>query len=268
MKVSTIPLYDTPPLDIGGERPTLTYYRAEQKRGRGTVIICPGGGYAIRAPHEGEGYALFLNRAGLDAFVVDYRVSPNRFPRPLLDARRAVRLVRQRAAEYGIDPSKIAIMGSSAGGHLAALTATYRGALTGEGVDATDSIDPLPNAQILCYPVIDLYRPYAHLGSAENLLGEEQLADAPRYTPSDIADAQTPPAFIWHTAADSCVDVTNSYVYAMALRRLNIPCELHVFPFGPHGQGLADSHDDRDSLYMREWSSLLLRWLQLYGYLN
>ena len=125
---------------IGGELPMLTYYPSENKKGNGTVIICPGGGYCKRAPHEGEGYAKYLNSIGLDAFVVDYRVDPNRFPYPLLDARRSVRYVRKNAEKFGIDPNKIAIMGSSAGGHLAALTSTYRGQIEGEGVDEINKV--------------------------------------------------------------------------------------------------------------------------------
>ena len=113
-----------PPLYIGGEIPKLTYYPAKDQRGNGTVIIAPGGGYGMRAPHEGEGYARFLSENGLNAFVLDYRVAPNRFPTELLDARRAVRFVRANAELFGIDPNHVAFMGSSAGGHLAALVST------------------------------------------------------------------------------------------------------------------------------------------------
>ena len=113
MEKKIIDLWEnTPPDYTEGEIPKLTYYPAESKKGRGTVVICPGGGYSGRANHEGEGYAVFLNECGLDAFVLDYRVAPNRFPTPLLDARRAVRYVRANAEKYGINPEKIAIMGS------------------------------------------------------------------------------------------------------------------------------------------------------------
>ena len=122
---------NVPGYEEGHHHPTLEFYKTENKRGRGTVVILPGGGYARRAPHEGEGYAKFLNELGLDCFVLQYRCAPTRFPYPLLDARRAMRYVRANAEKYGIDPEKIAIMGSSAGGHLAEMTATYREKLDG-----------------------------------------------------------------------------------------------------------------------------------------
>ena len=106
--------------------PMIHYYPADKKCGKGCVVIFPGGGYSGRAAHEGQGYAEFFAKNGIDSFVVDYRVKPTLFPYPLLDARRAVRYVRANAEKYGIDPEKIAVMGSSAGGHLAALVSTYK----------------------------------------------------------------------------------------------------------------------------------------------
>ena len=249
---------------IGGEIPMLTYYPTENKLGKGTVVICPGGGYCKRAPHEGEGYAKYLNSIGLDAFVVDYRVHPNHFPYPLLDARRAVRYVRENAEKYGIDPNKIAIMGSSAGGHLAALTSTYRGVIDGEGVDALDSVDATPNAQILCYPVIDFN---GHNGSFIHLLGDklEEMRDS--VTPSLIADKDTPPAYIWHTAEDTCVNILNTYDYVKALKKLSVPVELHVYPFGAHGLGLANE-GGRTVPHVQSWAPLMQEWLKLMGWIE
>ncbi len=248
----------------GDFRPTLTYYPAREKKGSGTAVICPGGAYRIRSQYEGEGYALFLNSLGLDAFVLDYRVTPCYFPAPLLDARRAMRYVRKSAPQLGIDPNKIAIMGSSAGGHLAALTSTYRGELSGEAFDPDRDVDCIPDGQILCYPVLDRR---GHEGSYQNLLGSEvdRLDDS--VTPYLIADGLTPPAFIWHTCTDLSVNVENTYCYATNLHQLNIPCELHVFPLGGHGLGLADE-DVRNIPYVAKWSTLLADWLRLYGYLN
>jgi len=168
--VKVIELWDSVPgYEEGHHHPTLEYYPAENKHASGTVIIFPGGGYARRAPHEGEGYAKFLNEQGMSCFVLQYRVAPTRFPYPLLDARRAVRYVRANAEKFGIDKDKIAVMGSSAGGHLAALISTYRGEIDGEGADELDNTDCLPNAHILCYPVTDMD---SHNGSYRNLLGE------------------------------------------------------------------------------------------------
>ena len=252
------------PYYIGGESPKLTYYKAQKKLGCGTVIICPGGGYSGRAPHEGYGYAEFLNSRGLDAFVLDYRVAPNKYPAALSDARRAIRFVRHNAEKFGINPDKIAIMGSSAGGHLAAHAATYIGELSEEVGDEIDSESYIPNGQILCYPVIDKE---GHLGSYENLLGDRLAELCDSVTPYNLASEKTPPAFIWHTASDTCVDIKNTYRYATKLRELCIPSELHIFPYGKHGLGLANASWAAEP-HVSAWSDLLVAWLELYEYLN
>lgn len=246
------------------EVPQITPYVPAERKSDGAVVIFPGGGYAGRADHEGRGYAEFLNATGITAFVVDYRVAPHHFPLPLLDARRAVRWVRANALEYGIDPQKIAVMGSSAGGHLAALTATYTDSLPDEALDAIDGQDSHPNAQILCYPVICAPNGdgVAHMGSYQNLIGGGNTALEQKLDPIHNITAQTPPAFIWHTSDDDCVNVINSYRYATALRGQNIPVELHVLPHGPHGMGLAPGND-----YIARWADWLIRWFSYIGWL-
>ena len=249
------------------EVPMIHYYPASEKKGRGTVVIFPGGGYSMRAPHEGEGYAEFLNEFGLDVFVVDYRVTkggePGIYPDPVLDARRAVRFVRANAERFGINPEKIAVMGSSAGGHLTAAVSTYRESLEGEGADSLDSVDYIPNAQILCYPVTDIR---SHRGSYINLLGgdAEKLADS--YDPIARADSTTPPAFIWHTAEDATVSVLGSYRYAAKLKELEIPVEMHIFPFGRHGLGTGKVSERGLLEHITPWTELLRRWLDLFGF--
>ncbi len=267
MEEKTIKLWgDTPPLYIGGEIPSITYYPAKEKRGAGTVIICPGGGYGIRAPHEGEGYALHFNENGLDAFVLNYRVVPNKFPAALLDARRAIRYVRANAEKYGIDPNKIAIMGSSAGGHLAALTSNYTERIDGEGYDGLDEVDPMPNAQFLCYPVTDFA---SHHGSYNNILGEGHSEEARlAITPNLLIGKHTPPAFIWHTFADEGVAVASTYDYVTRLKKFEIPTELHIYPFGKHGLGLAKDPDWGVLEHVQSWGELLIRWLKLYEYIK
>ena len=249
------------------EIPRIHYYAAAEKKGRGTVIIFPGGGYSNRAAHEGEGYAEFLNEFGLDAFVVDYRVTnkveQDVFPDPVLDARRAVRFVRANAEKFGIDPEHIAVMGSSAGGHLTAAVSTYRMKLDGEGADALDEVDYLPNAQILCYPVTSIM---SHKGSYLNLLGERAEAIADEYDPILLADDKTPPAFIWHTAADAGVSVLGSYNYAAKLKTLGIPVEMHIFPFGAHGLGTGKVEHRGIEPHITIWTELLRRWLELFGF--
>ncbi|MBP3605816.1 MAG: alpha/beta hydrolase [Clostridia bacterium] len=220
------------------------------------VVVLPGGGYSHRAAHEGEGYAQLLNSYGYTAAVVDYRVAPNRFPIPLLDARRALRFMRAHAEEFGISKDKVLVMGSSAGGHLAALAATYTLPIEGEGADAIDGEDFLPSGQILCYPVISSDEAVSHKGSYQNLLGaayEKREA----YSPELLVSEKTPPAFLWHTAADAVVNVCNSYRYATALREKGVSCELHVFPEGPHGLGTAPA-----SPYVSRWTMMLIDWLR------
>ena len=239
--------------------PEITPYIPKQKTSDCAIVIFPGGGYAMRANHEGEGYAAFLTENGITAFVVDYRVAPATFPAPLLDARRAVRFVRAHAKEFGINPQEIAVMGSSAGGHLAALTSTYLAPIEGEGVDEIDKQPFLPNAQVLCYPVICAPADdgVAHEGSYQNLLGDAWNTNADAYDPSKLVSTSTPPAFVWHTHDDNTVNVINSYRYATALREHGIDMEMHIFPHGRHGLGLSP-----DQPHPAQWSELLINWLR------
>ncbi len=245
------------------EIPTITPYIPEKRTSNAAIVILPGGAYRVRAPHEGEAYAKFFNEKGICAFVCDYRVFPHRFPLPILDARRAMRWVRYNAEKYGIDKNKIAIMGSSAGGHLAATTSTYFESIEYEGVDDIDKEDFIPNAQILCYPVIKLSADsqVAHVSSCATLLGEELLHLARDLTPQNIVSEKTPPCFVWHTLADSGVPVGNSLDYAAALRTKGISCELHIFPDGYHGLGLAKG-EDKIAKHVSSWTDMLLRWLE------
>ena len=251
------------------ETPKIHYYAASEKKGRGAVIIFPGGGYRNRAPYEGEGFAEFICELGLDAFVVDYRVAMNNdtsgiFPDPLLDARRAVRFVRANAEKFGIDPERIAVIGSSAGGHLAATLCTYRSKLEGEGADELDEIDYLPNAQLLAYPVTSIM---SHRGSYLYLLGESPETIAEGYDPTLLANDKTPPAFIWHTAEDGVVNVTGTLNYASRLKALGIPVEMHIFPFGPHGLGTG-CLAGRENPHVAVWTELLGRWLRLFNFFD
>ena len=245
------------------EIPSIIHYEPAVRRSDAAVIIFPGGGYSHRAPHEGNGYALFLNELGISAFVVHYRTTPAHFPDQLMDARRAVRFVRANAERFGVNPERVAVMGSSAGGHLAALVSTYRGKLSCEGIDEIDALPYLPNAQILCYPVISSDESVTHRGSYINLLGEgEAYERRTEVDPHLLVSDDTPQAFIWHTATDTGVNVINSYRYATALREHNIPCEMHIFPIGPHGMGLAAYNP-----HVAQWSGLLANYLRLIGFL-
>ncbi|MBE6758218.1 MAG: alpha/beta hydrolase [Ruminococcaceae bacterium] len=247
------------------EIPAIIPYLPEEKKSDAAVVIFPGGGYGCRAAdHEGDQFARFFNEAGITAFLVEYRVFPHHFPSPLLDARRAVRFVRAHAAEYGISVDRIAVMGSSAGGHLAAITATYAGEEPIEKPDTIDRENGIPNAQILCYPVIcaPAADGIAHVGSYQKLLGDAPLVSADAVDPAKNVTDQTPPAYVWHTADDNVVNVINSYTYATALRNHNVPLEMHIFPHGPHGLGLGANEP-----YVRPWADHLLRWFGWLGWL-
>ena len=243
------------------EIPSITIYKPYLKTSNSAVICFAGGGYYARCDHEGLGYANFIRSLGITAFVVDYRCGPAHFPDQLLDARSAVRFVRARAEEFGIDKNKICVIGSSAGGHLCALLSTYRGELENEAQTLYVKEDYLPNAQILCYPLISTDPELIHEGSFQNLLGD-LFERRHEFSPEKIADEKTPTAFIWHTAGDGLVNVIHSYEYAQKLRKLNVPCELHVFPFGRHGLGLAN-----DEPHVAQWKQLLVNWFKLNGYI-
>ncbi len=232
--------------------------------GRAAVLVLPGGGYHRKAAHEGAPVAEWLASLGLAAFVLDYRVSPYRHPVPLLDARRAMRLIRSRAAEWNVDPRRVGVLGFSAGGHLAACLGTIDPGYAEKPSDEVDAFDSVPNAQILCYPVISFCKD-AHLGSAEQLLGPGMNDEESRRALSCELHVgpTTPPSFIWHSADDASVPVANSLRFAEALSRASVPVELHVFPSGAHGLGLAASHPRA-----KEWPALCAKWLAGLGWVR
>lgn len=244
------------------EVPKITSYIPADKKSDLAIIIFPGGAYGFRAEHEGREYAEFLAENGYSAFVVDYRVAPHKFPLPLLDARRAIRTVRFYADKFGIDKNKIAVMGSSAGGHLSALASTYFEEIEYEKTDEIDFENFIPNYQILCYPVISLYgKGLTHFGSGKNLLGDALAEKGEELSPHLLVSDKTPPAFIWHTFADNSVNVQNSLLYVENLKENGIKAELHIFPDGEHGLGLSKK-DDRISRHISQWTKLLLKWLE------
>jgi acetyl esterase/lipase len=249
------------------DKPKLTLYRAPAGTANGAaVVVCPGGSYrTLASDHEGKQVAEWLNTLGVSAFVLQYRVGPRyRHPASAEDGRRAMRLVRARAAEWGIDPTRIGIMGFSAGGHLASTTGTRYSQRKHGGTDAVDLVGSRPDFMILAYPVISLEAPFAHAASRENLLGDpppptslEALSNENHVT------YNTPPTFLFHTADDPAVSVENSLTFARALHAAGVPVELHVFPKGPHGVGLAP-HDP----VLSQWPKLCATWLKAMGYLD
>lgn len=235
-------------------QPSIKPYRVEGSRG--AVVVCPGGGYYIKAEHEGDPIAQMINQAGVSAFVLDYRVFPCPHDAPLTDALRAIRLVRSMGYE------KVGILGFSAGGHLASTAATLYAGIKPDSPDPIDHFSDRPDAFIPCYAVVSL-EVFRHLGSLTNLLGERAGDEVllKRMSPDQNVTPDTPPAFLWHTADDEGVAVENALLLSMALSREKVPFELHVFPHGAHGLGLAGSNES-----VRQWVPLLQKWLVGQGF--
>lgn len=244
-------------------QPYMTPYLLPGDQVRGCVIVLPGGGYRVRADHEGGPVAERFNALGFHAFVVEYRVAPYVYPAPQEDALRAIKIVRAHAAEWKINPSKIAILGFSAGGHLACSTGIVYDEVAADNGDECDAVSARPDAMILCYPVITCQEGKAHFGSFECLLGgNDRAAFAPCSWETRVT-ASTPPAFLWHTSEDSAVPVENSLEFALAMRRQKLPFELHVFPYGHHGLGLGTKEEYAE---VRRWPELAGTWLEKMGF--
>ena len=269
MKPIRYELWEKAP-DGGEYAPYMMHYAPEKKKTDAAVLLIPGSAYCICPAfpvQEGDRVARYLAQKGISVFVLIYRVFPDAgYPRPLLDGRRGMRLLRHRASEFGIDPRKIVTLSYSAGGHLAASLVGYHAPLDGEGKDEIDKEDYRPNYQALCYPVISLdkEKPYTNKGSANALLGEKyaHLTKALCFDESQAEKA--PPTFIFHNFDDTCVGVENSLLYAARLRALGTEVEMHIYPHGGHGIGLP-SADTPDMLHNKDWISQLLRWLSYYG---
>jgi Esterase/lipase len=252
----TAPFYN--PEWCDGEIPRITPYLIPSDKPLGCVIVLPGGGYVCRAPHEGEPIALMINAAGYNAFVCDYRVMPYSHPVPLCDANRAVRFVRHNAARFNCDPDKIGILGFSAGGHLSVSACEHYGKVIGDAgymPDAVDKESARPDAGVFCYAVVSLCR-HTHGGSMQNLTGgDEKLAEL--LSGEVSARPDMPPAFLWHTLDDEAVPVENALDMTARMHELGVPCELHIYPHGQHGLGLAEGNP-----VVSQWTGQLANWLK------
>ena len=247
--------------------PTITPYFPKPEVASGAaMVICPGGGYGGLAAHEGEGYARWLSGHGIAGFVLKYRLGSHGYRHPVMlqDAARAVRLVRTKAGDWGIDPKRIGIMGSSAGGHLASTLLTHFDAGDPNASDPVDRQSSRPDVGILCYAVITM-GPNTHGGSRQNLLGSNPSPELIELlsNESQVTD-QTPPCFIWHTWEDNAVKVENSLEFAAALRRHHVPFDLHIYTKGRHGLGLDGTEEEK----MHPWSKDCLFWLKVQGFLK
>ncbi len=220
--------------------PTLTPYFPEVSKATGdAVVICPGGGYGGLAPHEGVDYARFLNEQGIAGFVLKYRLGPAGYRHPIMlqDASRAMRTVRARANEWHLDPQRIGIMGSSAGGHLASTLLTH----------------------------FDHMGEFTHQGSKANLLGKDPSPELVRNLSNELqVTKETPPTFLWHTWEDTAVPVENTLQFAEALRKVGVPFDLHIYQKGQHGLGLGSNK--WDPKHRHPWTGDLVYWLKVQGF--
>jgi acetyl esterase/lipase len=246
--------------------PTLTAFPAPAASATGTaVIICPGGSYGrLAVAHEGSELVKRLNAVGVSAFILKYRLVEFGHPAPLRDVLRAVRIVRSRAPELGVRPDRIGVLGSSAGGHLAASAGTLFDAHEGRTGAELDAVSARPDFLVLLYPVITMTTPYTHALSRRNLIGDapapaliERLSLETQVTPS------TPPTFLVHTAEDTSVPLENSLLFFQALRRAGVPAELHLFEKGPHGFGTASGLGPTS-----DWPKRLEDWMRFHGWLD
>jgi acetyl esterase/lipase len=243
--------------------PTITPFIADKRVATGAaVVICPGGGYGHLADHEGRPVAEWLNTLGISAFVLKYRLGPRyNHPAPLLDAARGLRTVRSRAAEWGIDPAKIGILGFSAGGHLASTLGTHFDSGLPNSTDPVERVSSRPDLLILIYPVISM-REMGHAGSRTNLLGSKPSAELIALLSNEEQVTKlTPPSFLIHTMTDEAVPVENSMMFAAALRRAGVPFEFHVYERGSHGFGLAP----KDPI-LSTWPTRCADWLRIHGF--
>ncbi|QIP12695.1 alpha/beta hydrolase [Spirosoma aureum] len=243
--------------------PRLLVFRPAVPNGTG-LIICPGGGYKNLNIENVRFIAQRLNQWGVTAFVLVYRLPADGLMQDqttgsMQDAQQAFRLVRQRAAEWGIRPNRIGLWGSSAGGHLAAMAATHFTKAFEPGKDTTGL---RPDFLVLAWPVISFRLGIAHQGSVKNLLGEhptvQQLAD---YSPDEQVTATTPPTFLVHAGDDPTVAFANSIQFYQRLKKVGVPAELHLYEKGGHGFGIKPEITD-------SWMSQLEIWLCNRGFLN
>ncbi|HEY7089755.1 MAG TPA: alpha/beta hydrolase [Tepidisphaeraceae bacterium] len=243
--------------------PTLTVFPSSTARpGGATIVIFPGGAYSHLAPHEGRDYALFLNQRGLTCFVLKYRLSTDGYHHPSMsqDAARAVRYVRANAEQFQIDPKRVGVMGSSAGGHLASTIMTHFDAGEPNASDPIERQSSRPDFGILCYPVITMGE-FAHQGSKKGLIGENPSAELIKLMSNELqVTPQTPPCFIWHGLDDRTVPVENSLMFAEALKKNHVPFDLHIYQHAPHGQGLGDRTPP--FAHPLPWTGDLVLWLK------
>lgn len=253
--------------------PTLTYWPAvADKATRSAVVVCPGGGYSGRAiDHEGKQIAEWLTARGVTAIILKYRtaneskIDPPLEPGPMLDVQRAIRTVRAKAKDHGIDPKRVGVWGFSAGGHLASTAATHFDAGKPDAADPLDRQSSRPDFAILAYPVISMKEGVTHGGSRNNLLGKSPSAEKVEHYSNELrVTKDTPPTFLFHTVEDKAVILKNSQLFYDALTKHGVEgCKLYVEEKGPHGIGLGQKLKEPS-----KWPAELEAWMTGRGLLG
>ena len=232
---------------------------------RPSILICPGGGYGFCSAREAEPIALNFLTEGFNVFVLWYTCEPARFPTQIREVAAAMELIYANSKEWMCDTEKISVIGFSVGGHLAGHYSTM---FDCKEVREVFPESKAPNGSLLCYPVISAEVGKCHVGSFENLVGHYPLTDDEMkyFSLEYCVKDNTPPAFIWHTAEDTCVPVYSSLAYANALSEHRIPFELRIFPEGQHGVATCDvqtlDDEKRSYGYDRAWINEAIAWLK------
>lgn len=257
----SIPLWSaSAPLSSGDaftDKPMLDIYFPAENPTRTAVLVIPGGGYHYLAAPEGKPVALWLQAHGVAAFVLSYRVAPYNYPVEMLDALRAMKLVRCTAADFGVSTNRIGVWGFSAGGHLASYLMTQWNKDIGTAQDTIDAISARPDFGILSYPVVSMRPEYAHRGSHDSLLGTNPTAEQESQLSSELhVQSDSPPAFIVATSDDGVVPVINSVMFYQAYAQQHLPVEMHLFEHGSHGMVLAEKLPGASV-----WPDLLSTWM-------
>lgn len=261
-----IPLYD----DSSETGPAIYLHLVQSQEPRPTVLVIPGGGYQMLAmDHEGTAVAKWFNEKGVNAIILEYSLgefdgSGSKHPAMLNDAKRAMRYIRNNAKQWNVNPDMIAVIGFSAGGHLASTLSTHSDSGNLEADLAIDRQSCVPNLCILFYPVIMMEGPNTHWGSRRFLLGPTpDLKDVQSLSNDQHVNVTTPPTILFHTSDDAVVPVQNSINYYLALRKIGIPSEMHIFEHGAHGKGLVV-----DDFALGQWSDLLENWLTRWKWID
>lgn len=241
------------------EAEMYVYLPEKEKNTGAAVVICPGGGYMIEAmDHEGYEIAEWLQSKGIAGIVLKYRLPYGHHEIPSSDARRTLRLVRMNAKEWGIDPDKIGIAGSSAGGHLASTVGTRFDTGKKESTCPIEQLSCRPDFMLLLYPVISFDEEFGHMGSRKNLIGEGNVWNLTRKYSNELhVSAQTPPTFLVLADDDKSVVPRNSIEFYLKLKEYNVPSEMHIFQEGGHGFGIRKNNIPAD-----KWPELFYNWLK------